>query len=119
MHIIGSNVSETKTDDWLNKYIFPNGVLPSIKQIGRACEKIFVMEDWHNFGVHYDKTLKAWHHNFNSNWDKLQGRYDERFRRMWNYYLLLSAGVFRARTVQLWQIVLSKPGLLGGYDSIR
>jgi cyclopropane-fatty-acyl-phospholipid synthase len=116
LQTIGSNVSDTTIGAWINKYIFPNGQLPSIAQIGRAIEHKFVMEDWHNFGVFYDKTLLAWHHNFNQQWDNLKSRYDERFRRMWNYYLLSCAGAFRGRMNQLWQIVLSKKGLEKGYQ---
>jgi cyclopropane-fatty-acyl-phospholipid synthase len=92
---------------------------PSIKQIGRAIEGLFVMEDWHNFGADYDRTLMAWHTNFESNWHKIKANYDERFYRMWRYYLLICAGSFRARKSQLWQIVLSKKGLTGGYKSVR
>jgi len=108
LQTIGANVSDTTTSSWMHKYIFPNGQLPSIAQIGAAVENIFVMEDWHNFGAYYDKTLMAWHHNFNAHWDDLKSTYDERFRRMWNYYLLSCAGGFRGRMNQLWQIVLSK-----------
>jgi cyclopropane-fatty-acyl-phospholipid synthase len=94
-------------------------MIPSIKQIGKSIEGLFVMEDWHNFGPDYDKTLMAWYKNFNANWDKLKDNYDERFRRMWNYYLLSSAAGFRSRQLQLWQIVLSKNGVEGEYKSIR
>ena len=91
-------------------------MMPSISQIGEAIQGKFIMEDWHNFGPDYDKTLCAWHHNFNAHWDDLQktapdGRYDDRFRRMWNYYLLSCAAAFRTRKLQLWQIVLTKHGL--------
>jgi cyclopropane-fatty-acyl-phospholipid synthase len=119
LHTIGSNISDVKTNTWTNKYIFPNGMLPSIKQIGIACENLFVMEDWHNFGADYDKTLMSWYANFNQHWDELKSQFSERFRRMWNFYLLSSAGSFRARYIQLWQIVLSKYGVLGGYHSVR
>ncbi len=119
LHTIGGNKSITSTDPWINKYIFPNGMLPSIKQLGSAIEGLFVMEDWHNFSADYDKTLMAWHKNFESNWHKIMANYDERFYRMWNYYLLSCAGSFRARNIQLWQIVLSKNGIPGGYLSIR
>lgn len=115
LHTIGNNVSSTYGDHWISKYIFPNGMLPSITQIGRAIENLFVMEDWHNFGADYDKTLLAWHKNFNDNWTKIASEYSESFRRMWNYYLLSCAGAFRARNIQLWQIVLSKKGILGGF----
>ena len=108
LHTIGGNVSYTHTDPWLDRYIFPNGMLPSIAQLGRAIEDLFVMEDWHNFGPDYDKTLMAWHANFDAAWPRLRAQYGERFYRMWTYYLLACAGSFRARTEQLWQIVLSK-----------
>ena len=121
LHTIGGNKSVTKCDAWFDKYIFPNGMLPSIKQIGEAIEDYFVMEDWHNFGTDYDKTLMAWFHNFDKAWPKLKAKrkYNERFYRMWKYYLLSMAGAFRARRNQLWQIVLSKNGVEGGYESIR
>ena len=121
LHTIGGNRTVYATDPWLDKYIFPNGMLPSIQQIGASLEKLFVMEDWHNFGPSYDKTLCAWCDNFSRVWPNLftSGRYDERFKRMWSYYLLSSAATFRSRKTQLWQIVLSKHGQLGGYKSIR
>jgi cyclopropane-fatty-acyl-phospholipid synthase len=119
LHTIGSNMSSTWTDPWIDKYIFPGSMLPSIQQIGKAIEGIFVMEDWHNFGADYDKTLLAWHANFEQHWDSMKEKYTEKFHRMWDYYLLTSAGSFRARKNQLWQIVLSKNGVHGGYDSVR
>lgn len=119
LHTIGNNYTMTLANPWIRKYIFPNGAIPSIKQIGKAMERLFVMEDWHSFGADYDKTLIAWHANFNQHWDQLKHKYDERFRRMWNYYLLSCAGAFRARDLQLWQIVLSRNGVAGGYRSIR
>jgi len=119
LHTIGGNKSKTSTDAWIHEYIFPNGMIPSMKQISKASEGLFVIEDWHNFGTDYDKTLMAWHKNFNKNWNKIKSNYDERFKRMWNYYLLSCAGVFRARENQLWQIVFSKNGVKGGYESVR
>jgi len=119
LHTIGKEQSTTTTDPWIAKYIFPNGHLPSIKQIGVAIEKLFVMEDWHNFGADYDKTLMAWHENFEKNWLLLKNNYSEKFYRMWKYYLLSCAGVFRARNIQLWQIVLSKNGIIGGWKPVR
>jgi cyclopropane-fatty-acyl-phospholipid synthase len=119
LHTIGSNHSMHSTDPWIAKYIFPNSMLPSIKQIGAAIEGLFVMEDWHNFSAHYDKTLMAWFKNFQQSWDKIKSNYNERFYRMWKYYLLSCAGSFRARKNQLWQIVLSKKGVQDGYNSLR
>ncbi len=110
IHTIGHNDSTTKVNDWTDKYIFPNGMIPSIAQLGKAMENIFIMEDWHNFGPDYDKTLMAWHANFEAAWPDLKEKYGERFRRMWNYYLLSSAAGFRARQTQLWQIVLNRLG---------
>jgi cyclopropane-fatty-acyl-phospholipid synthase len=119
LHTIGSNKSLVTTDPWTNKYIFPNSMLPSIAQTGSAIEQLFVMEDWHNFGSDYDKTLMAWFANFDNSWDELKPYYDERFYRMWKYYLLSCAASFRARKNQLWQIVLSKRGIKEGYQSFR
>ncbi len=119
LHTIGGNKSLFMTDPWIHKYIFPNGMIPSAKQISTAAEGLFVLEDWHNFSVDYDKTLMAWYDNFKQHWDKLKTQYDETFYRMWKYYLMVSAGAFRARKNQLWQIVFSKKGVKGGYVSVR
>ena len=119
LHTIGGNKSVKSVDPWINKYIFPNGMLPSIQQLSRSVEGLFVVEDWHNFSADYDKTLMAWYANLEKNWDNLKSKYDERFYRMWKYYLLSCAGSFRARSNQLWQIVLSPKGVSGGYKSIR
>lgn len=119
LQTIGGNKSVTCTDPWINKYIFPNSMLPSIKQLSAAIEGLFVVEDWHSFGAYYDRTLLAWHDNFVRNWHKIKNDYDDRFFRMWQYYLLASAGSFRCCKNRLWQIVLSKHGVRGGYQSIR
>lgn len=119
LHTIGKNFSSNFVDPWINKYVFPNGVLPSVKLLSEAMENIFVVEDLHNFGPDYDKTLMAWHKNFNENWPLYKDQYGETFFRMWNYYLLSCAGVFRARGMQLWQMVLSPRGVAGGYETVR
>ncbi|HEX7585086.1 MAG TPA: cyclopropane fatty acyl phospholipid synthase [Prolixibacteraceae bacterium] len=119
LHTIGRILSFKALDPWTHKYIFPNAMLPSSIQIDKAIENLFVMEDWHNFGSDYDKTLMAWHDNFVQHWDEIKSQYSERFFRMWKYYLLSSAASFRVRRTQLWQIVLSKKGMIGGYQSIR
>ena len=115
LHTIGGNISANSTDPWINRYIFPNSVLPSAKQITSAAEGLFVLEDWHSFGQYYDRTLMAWYDNFRKNWTKLKDAYGERFYRMWTYYLLSCAGGFRSRRNQLWQIVFSKKGIKGGF----
>lgn len=111
LHSIGSNESGVRIDPWIQRYIFPNAMLPSIKQIGAASEGLFVMEDWHNFGPDYDKTLMAWYKNFNRHWKEIKKNYDERFYRMWKFYLLSCAGSFRARELQVWQVLFSKGGI--------
>jgi cyclopropane-fatty-acyl-phospholipid synthase len=119
LHTIGANRLNTRPDAWTDKYIFPNGYLPTIAEIGKSIEGLFVMEDWHNFSAHYEKTLLAWFANFDRNWSSLESKYGERFYRMWRYYLQSFAGSFRARSNQLWQIVMSKKGVPGGYTSLR
>lgn len=108
LHTIGGNESRINCDPWINKYIFPNGMLPSVAQVGKAIEGLFLVEDFHNLAPHYEKTLMAWQRNFQEAWPKLSGRYDQRFKRMWEYYLLSCAGAFRARDIQVWQFVLTK-----------
>ena len=110
VHTIGSNVSCRICNPWTAKYIFPNSMLPSLAQLGKSMEGFFVVEDLHNFGEDYDKTLMAWWENFETAWPELKGTYDDRFYRMWKYYLLSCAGGFRSRTLQLWQILMTKPG---------
>ena len=119
LHTIGRNISSSNVDAWIEKYIFPNSMLPSPSHITTACEKFFVIEDWHNFGQYYDNTLMAWYENFSNSWGNLKEDYDERFFRIWKYYLLSCAGCFRARINQLWQIVFSKKGIKLGYKSLR
>ena len=115
LHSIGSNVSLRRTDPWIGRYIFPNSMLPSAAQLARASEGRFVIEDWHNFGTDYDLTLQAWRSNIEAAWGRLDPRrYDERFRRMWWFYLAGSMASFRSRRAQLWQVLLSPEGVPGG-----
>jgi cyclopropane-fatty-acyl-phospholipid synthase len=119
LHTIGNLESIARCEPWTERYIFPNSMVPSAAQITRAIEGHFVLEDWHSFGPDYATTLMHWHRNFEEAWPELQDRYDQRFRRMWRYFLLSSAGSFRARKNQLWQIVLSPQGVPGGYRAPR
>jgi len=118
LHTIGSNESYSYTDPWIHKYIFPNGLIPSMAQLTTAWEGLWVAEDWHNFGPDYDRTLMHWWTNFDRAWPELRSIYSDRFYRMWKYYLMASAGSFRSRRLQLWQIVLSK-GDLASYTPVR
>ncbi|RAJ10879.1 cyclopropane-fatty-acyl-phospholipid synthase [Chitinophaga skermanii] len=115
LHTIGGNHPAMFTDAWLNKYIFPNAMIPTMPLIDEAMEGLFIMEHWQNFGTDYDKTLMAWYGNVVTHWPALSAKYSETFFRMWSYYLLSCAGSFRARNSQLWQLVLSKNGIRGGY----
>jgi cyclopropane-fatty-acyl-phospholipid synthase len=119
LHTIGGNRSRPSGDAWIDRYVFPDAVMPSASQITRAVEGLFVVEDWHNFGPDYDRTLVAWCRNFERNWPALRARYDDRFYRMWRFYLLACAGTFRARVNHLWQFVLSRHGIQGGYAAVR
>jgi cyclopropane-fatty-acyl-phospholipid synthase len=107
-HTIGNSRSTNAVDPWTGKYIFPGGVIPSLAQIAKATERLLVIEDLENFGPDYDKTLMAWHSNFVKSYPALEDKYDKRFYRMWEYYLLSCAGGFRSRRIQLWQIVMRK-----------
>ncbi|WP_411834747.1 cyclopropane fatty acyl phospholipid synthase [Pseudoxanthomonas mexicana] len=120
LHTIGTNRSVNRTDPWIARYIFPNSMLPSAAQIARAFDGSFVLEDWHGFGTDYDRTLQAWRDNIEAAWPALDPvRYDERFRRMWRFYLAASMATFRSRRSQLWQLVLSPQGVPEGYEAPR
>ncbi|MGH8582632.1 MAG: cyclopropane fatty acyl phospholipid synthase [Gammaproteobacteria bacterium] len=113
LQTIGNNVSVTRPDDWVNKYIFPNGMTPSLAQLGQAMEGAWVMEDWHSLGPNYGKTLRAWHQRSKAFFQSTD-RYPARFQRMWEFYLVGCQVTFDLRASQLWQIVLSPRGVQGG-----
>src|SRR5262249_53926820 len=115
LQAIGSGASTLGFDPWMNRNIFPDAHLPSLKQIAAATDGRWIIEDVQNCGADYDKTLMAWHERFERAWPTLRAHYDEHFHRMWRCYLLSCAGAFRARINQLWQIVLSPRGVSGGY----
>ena len=119
LHTLGSNKFLRTPDLFTEKYIFPGGVLPTIRQISGSIEGLFTMEDWHNIGSHYDRTLLSWYENFNAGWEQLRPKYGDRFYRMWKYFLHTFAGASRARSNQVWQIAMMKKGMLGGYESVR
>ena len=119
LHTIGNRVTLRANDPWIEKYIFPNSLIPSRAQIALAAERLFVIEDWHDFGTDYERTLAAWADNLRDAWPDLAPRYDDRFRRMWHFYLMVSIASFRARRSQLWQIVMSPEGVTGEYRPVR
>lgn len=109
---IGATRSLTQVaDPWIDRYIFPNGMLPSMAQLTRAAERRLVLEHVENLGPHYDRTLLAWNERFQAHVGRGGHGLSTRFVRMWTYYLLSCAGMFRARTSQLWQVVFARdPG---------
>lgn len=119
LHTIGANRQRLGTDPWINKYIFPNGMLPSQTNLLRSSADYFILEDWHNFGADYDRTLMAWLERFERGCDENRFEHNETTRRMFRYYLATCAAAFRARDIQLWQVVFSPRGVAGGYRSIR
>lgn len=119
LHTIGADVTAPSTDPWIDRYIFPNGKIPGPAELLAALEGRFLVEDWHNFGPDYDRTLMAWEANFVARWPEISGTYSPRFFRMWRYYLLACAGYFRSRRGQLWQLVLTKPSRRSRYRSFR
>jgi cyclopropane-fatty-acyl-phospholipid synthase len=119
LHFMGGNETNLILDRWINKYIFPNGLIPSLAQIGKAMEDHLIVEDLHNIGIHYDKTLMAWYNNFINSWEELKDNYNNTFYLKWKYYLMCSAASFRVRRLSLWQIVARKSGSLMEYQTIR
>lgn len=119
LHTIGEHADSIATDPWIDKYIFPNGKIPSPQRLATAFQMHFVLEDWHNFGGDYDRTLMAWWKRFDAAWPSLKARYDVHFYRMWKYYLHSCAGFFRSRQGQLWQLVLTKRKRPATYRSLR
>lgn len=119
LHTIGVDTTSRSLDPWIDRYIFPNGKLPSARAISSAVERRFLIEDWHNFGQDYDRTLMAWWKNFDNAWPQLESKYGPRFYRMWKYYLMSCAGFFRSRQGQLWQLVLCKRDRTSVYRSMR
>ena len=118
LHTIGKQVS-APTDPWIAHHIFPNSRVPAVSEMARAAARHFIVQDWHNFGPDYDRTLMAWLERFDAAWGGLAKRYDERFRRMWRFYLSVSAAAFRSRNLHLWQLMLTHQDARTEYRSIR
>lgn len=119
LHTIGGNREVPSNDAWIDAHIFPGAVLPSPTGLSRAYDGLFVLEDWHNIGPDYDRTLMAWYERFEAAWPRFEAQYGEPFHRMWRYYLLMCVGSFRSRKNQLWQLLLSKGGIPGGWPTVR
>ena len=97
--------------DFIQKYIFPGGMLPSPtilrQQIDQAGLQVVRSKE---FGKSYDLTLRRWYETFNDKWDQISDLgFDERFRRMWNYYLTACGAAFDTGNCDVTQITISKP----------
>jgi len=115
LHTIGNSRRTTIVDPWIEKYIFRNSMAPAMSQLANAFEGLFVVQDWENYGHYYAPTLAAWQHNFETNWRQIEAietehRFDEKFRRMFNYYFLSCKAGFETDHINLWHIVMSKEG---------
>ena len=110
IHTISGTVTRNQLDPWFDKYVFPNAVFPSLGRLGHALEELLVAEDLHNIGEHYDYTLMAWWERFDAAWPRLRARYGDSFYRLWKYYILTSAGSFRSRSLNLFQLVMTRQG---------
>jgi cyclopropane-fatty-acyl-phospholipid synthase len=113
LHTIGNCEETAVVDPWIEKHIFRNSMAPAMSQLSGAAEGKFVIEDWENYGQHYVPTLQAWHDRFNANWERIRALptakpFDERFRRMWNYYLMSSKAAFDVEQLHLWQLVMTR-----------
>jgi cyclopropane-fatty-acyl-phospholipid synthase len=109
MQTVGLTHEGTGMDPWVTRHIFPNSEVPTVSRLSQAfCDRLR-LDDWHNLGCDYEKTLLAWHENFRTAWPRLKASFDRRFFRVWSYYLLMFAGAFRARDLDLWQLVLAQP----------
>ena len=106
LHTIGQSKSVNHTDPWIHKYIFPNSMIPSRTQIETAIRGLFRIRSWQDIGPHYERTLLAWRANFERSWPRMASHFDERFRRMWQYFLSASAAAFRAKKLEVWQVLL-------------
>lgn len=118
LHTIGHRVTSHRVDPWIDRYIFPNSILPSAELICRTSANVLTIQDWHNFGLDYHRTLLEWSHNVTKAWPELPN-YDPRFQRMWHYFLLCSAGAFKAQRNHLWQVVFAKGKLPQPYQAVR
>lgn len=107
LHSIGRFRPPTYTNPWIAKYIFPGGYIPALSEVLAAVERVgLLVADVEILRLHYAKTLKAWRERFRANWDEAAEIYDERFCRMWNFYLAGSEAAFRNGEMMVFQLQL-------------
>ncbi len=116
---LGQDFSGTAGNPWSDKYIFPNGMAPSLQQITGASAGLLVLEDMQNLGIDYYKTLRKWDENFQRNWPAVQDRYPAETYRMYRYYFNSFAGALKAQRIHDWHVVFSKGKTGATYKSAR
>ena len=108
VHTIGRSGPPSVTDPWIRKYIFPGGYIPSLSEVTPVIERSgLVITDIEFIGPHYAQTLRAWRRRFRANWNKVRDIYDERFCRMWEFYLASSEIAFRHLGLTVFQIQMA------------
>ena len=109
LHTIVRSDEAGATSPWIRKYIFPGGYVPALSEVMPAIERAgLIVTDIEILRLHYAETLKAWHRRFSENRDKIAALYDERFCRMWEFYLVASEMVFRYWDQHAFQIQLAR-----------
>lgn len=118
LHFI-SALKEFPGDPWIKKYIFPGGMIPSLREVlADAAEDNFHTLDVENLRLHYNRTLLCWEHNFKKHINEVREMFDERFVRMWDLYLSSCAATFRNGIIDLHQILMTK-GINNGLPAVR
>ena len=109
IHTIGRIDQPTTNDPWIEKYIFPGGYIPALSEVMQRVEKSgLITTDIQVLKFHYAETLKRWRYNFYDNIDKVKEFYDEKFCRMWDFYLSSSQASFEESSLVIYQLQLSK-----------
>ena len=109
IHTIGRNEHPGITSPFIRKYIFPGGYIPALSEIAKPVERVgLFVTDIEVLRLHYGETLKHWRHRFLENWERAKEIYDERFCRMWEFYLAGSEMSFRYDSMVNFQIQLTK-----------
>ena len=109
LHTIGRHTPPGITNPWIAKYIFPGGYIPALSEVLRAIERAdLIVTDVEILQLHYAETLKAWRERFLAHRDEVVRRYDQRFVRMWEFYLACSEMAFRLGDMVVFQIQMAK-----------
>jgi cyclopropane-fatty-acyl-phospholipid synthase len=109
LHSIGRSEGPSVTNPWISKYIFPGGYIPSLSEVLPRIEKSgLLVTDIEILRLHYAETLKAWRERFLAHRDEVEKIYDQRFVRMWEFYLASSEMSFREQNLMVFQIQLTK-----------